>query len=351
VPEGFRSMEVAVDTPTGPVTVVVASSTEDRDEPVGVLVASLGVAVPVVVAVLGVVVWLLVGRTLAPVEAMRAEVAEISAERLDRRVPEPGGGDEVQRLARTMNEMLDRLEAADRRLRRFTADASHELRTPLTRMRTELEVDLAGGSGRSPEQLERSLLAEVLHLQAMVEGLLATARLDAGVGGFEPVPVDLDDIVLREAEQSRAALEAAGSTVTLRVSRVSAALVEGDPLQLASVVRNLLDNACRHADSEVEVVLWEQGDSVVLEVSDDGPGVPEPAREVVFEPFGRAEESRSTTGGGPGLGLAIVREVAIRHGGSAELVDRAPGAGARFRVVLPRGSGSRAPLVYRTPVR
>ena len=204
------------------------------------------------VLILALLTWWLTGRTLRPVDKMRAEMAEISGTNLGRRVREPDTGDEIDRLARTMNETLDRLEDAVRRQQRFVADASHELRGPLTRIRSELEVDLARPDCADPTATERSVLDEAIGLQHLVDDLLQLARSDAGAAEMTAVPVDLDDIVLREARRLRDR-----GRVVIDTSRVSAAQVIGDRNQLGRAVQNLLDNAERHAVTTVTVTLDE----------------------------------------------------------------------------------------------
>ena len=161
------------------------------------------VAVPAVIALLGALTWWLTGRTLRPVEKMRLELAEITGTNLGRRVVEPATGDEVDRLAHTMNETLDRLEDSIRRQQRFVGDASHELRGPLTRIRSELEVDLATGEPNDPSATERSVLRETIDLQHLVDDLLQLARSDDGLAEMTFELIDLDDIVLREARRLR----------------------------------------------------------------------------------------------------------------------------------------------------
>jgi signal transduction histidine kinase len=268
-----------------------------------------------------------VGRALHPVESIRARVAEIGGSgRIDRRVPEPAGHDEVWRLARTMNEMLQRLQAAAERQRRFVADASHELRSPLASLRTQLEVSrdyAARRVGAVDDQL-----AEVERMECLVGDLLLLAKADERRLVVRSRPVDLREVVLDEVER-------AGSRVRVRLDTagVAAATVHGDREELARVVRNLLDNAVRYARDRVELSLAERNRHVELSVADDGPGVPAAARERVFERFARLDEGRARDAGGTGLGLAIVREVVVAHGGSVT-VDSAPGA--RFVINLPR---------------
>jgi signal transduction histidine kinase len=225
--------------------------------------------------------------------------------------------------------MLSRLERSVDRQQRFVADASHELRSPLTRMRAELEVDLAAGpDGVARDRLE-SLREEVMGLQDLVEDLLHLARADAADIPLRAEPVDLDDVVLREGRRIQA-----GGRVTVDLSGVSAAQVTGDPAQLTRAIRNLADNAERHAAARVTFTLSETSSSAVLAVGDDGPGIPPEHASAVFERFGRVDLARSRATGGSGLGLAIAREIVERHGG-ALVLDPAHHPGARFVMTLP----------------
>jgi signal transduction histidine kinase len=283
--------------------------------------------IPLAVVALVAVVWLIVGRTLRPVERIRTEVASIDMAELDRRVPVPGGGDEIARLAVTMNDMLARLESSSRRQQQFVADASHELRTPLTRMRTELEVDERDPQHADPSATRRSQLDEIAGLQQMIDDLLLLARSDAGTPSTESETVDLDDIVLDE-------VRAVGpSVVTIDTTHVSGAQVVGSRRELQRVVRNLLDNARRHARDSVVVSLDERDGSARLVVSDDGPGIAPEDRQKALERFTRLDASRSGAGRS-GLGLAIVDDIVRRHGGGTA-IDEAPGGGARVTVTLP----------------
>jgi signal transduction histidine kinase len=307
----------------------VAAPLDDVRESVRALLVTLVFLIPVVTALLATLVWLLVGRTLRPVEQIRAQVAAIGLRELDRRVPEPPGRDEIARLAGTMNEMLDRLDASNRQQQQFVADASHELRTPLARLRTEIEV--AQGVSPNDDAVLSSLLEEVENLQRLTDDLLVLARSDAGADDREGRPVDLDDVVLEEVR----AVDARGRDIDTR--QVSAAQVVGHRDQLRRVVANLLDNAVRHAADSVSLSLAETDRVVKLEVTDDGPGIPAGRRAEVFERFGRLDESRTGGSGGIGLGLAIAREVVERHGGTI-VVDPDYEAGARFVVTLPSSS-------------
>lgn len=325
----FRVLSRTVGTGASGRTLHVAQNSDDLVDIVRGLVLGLLVGVPVVAAVLATLVWALVGRTLRPVELIRAEVDDISGSDLARRLPVPDQADEIARLAGTMNQMLERIDVAGRRQRQFVADASHELRTPLTRIRTELEVDVSQPELADPVTTTTEVLGEVVALQDLLDNLLFLARSDEGQLLHERRPVDLDDVVLREVQRARAE-----SPVEIDTSRVSAAHVEGDATQLSRLVRNLLSNAVRHANGRVDVALSESIGSVSFSVTDDGPGVPVAARERIFERFGRGDDARARDEGGAGLGLAIVSDIVRRHAGSVRYDDSFNG-GARFVVELP----------------
>jgi signal transduction histidine kinase len=293
------------------------------------LVTSLAWIIPVLGLALGVLIWWLVGGTLQPVENMRLEVAEIGATDLQRRVPRPGTNDEIDRLAATMNEMLARLENSVGRQQRFVADASHEMRSPLTRIRSELEVDLADATDSGHKAVLEGLLEEVLGMQHMVEDLLLLARSDAGHTPSVFERLDLDDLVLKEARRIQS-----HQRVEVDLSAVSGAHVVGDAGQLTRAIRNILDNAERHATTRVVLSLVESEDMAVLVVADDGPGIPDQATARVFERFTRLDEARTAETGGTGLGLAISREIVERHQGMISLVT-ADGPGARFELRIP----------------
>lgn len=307
----------------------VAVSTEEVADSTAALVPLLGIGLPVLLLVVAGTTWVVTGRALRPVERMRAEVAGISDDRLDRRVPVPGSRDEVHRLALTMNEMLGRLESSRERQQRFVSDASHELRSPLASIRQTAEVAQAHPGALPEGELAEAVLEEGLRMQRIVEQMLVLTRADErGVRPREEV--DLDDLALAQAR--RVARE--GLRVDTR--GVAPARVLGDSAALTQVVRNLVDNAARHADATVAVGLVEQTGGAVLFVDDDGAGVPPEERERVFERFVRLDESRSRDAGGSGLGLAIVREIVRAHGGEAHVED-SPLGGARFVVRLPSG--------------
>ncbi|MCU1378657.1 MAG: putative two-component sensor kinase [Acidimicrobiales bacterium] len=305
----------------------VAASADPIEEDRVALRNSLLLGVPVVLAAVAAITWFLVGRTLRPIESIRAEVASIAGRDRGRRVPRPEGDDEVARLAATMNEMLERTDVAAEHQQRFVADASHELRSPLTRMRTELEVDLAHPELAQPIETHRRVLAGIDRMERLADDLLALARGEGGLLRRREV-LDLDDVVLDEVARIRPS-----TTVTLDASQVSAAQVAGDRVALARVISNLVDNAVRHAVRSVRVTLQERGDVVHLTVADDGPGIGAADRERIFDRFVRLDDGRSPNGGN-GLGLAIVRELVVAHGGIVSVGERAE-RGAVLVVTLP----------------
>ncbi len=263
--EDYRLWGQRAATPEGPVTVYVGSSLESAQEVTGRVTRLLLLGLPLVLALLAGAIWLVIGRTLRPVERIRAEVAEISERDLDRRVPLPGTGDEVQRLAETMNQMLDRLESAALHQRDFVANASHDLQSPLTVIRTELDVAAAHPDATDWPQTVQTLRVEADRMERLVRDLLFLARADA-TPAAAPGMVDLDDVVLEEVARARAA-----TRLEIDTSAVSAAPVRGSRDDLARLVRNLLANACAHAASRVVVTTGQVGDAEVLVVEDDGP--------------------------------------------------------------------------------
>ncbi|MFE0257177.1 ATP-binding protein [Streptomyces sp. NPDC059010] len=275
---------------------------------------------PLLLAVVAGVTWLVTRRALRPVEGIRGEMAAITAsEDLARRVPVPDTHDEVARLALTTNETLAALETSVERQRRFVADASHELRSPIASLRTQLEVGAA-----HPELLDLDgAVQDTVRLQGLAADLLLLARLDAGE---RPGDTRLDlGALAREEAEGRVNVTVAADAVTVAGSRG----------QLGRVLTNLLDNAQRHARSAVTVTVREEGGWAVAAVADDGDGVAEADRERIFGRFVRLDEARSRDDGGAGLGLAIARDVAVRHGGTLT-VGPAPAGGARFELRLPQ---------------
>jgi signal transduction histidine kinase len=328
--ESYRVWAITVASEQGPISAFVGASPESVSEPVATVKHALWVGIPVIVVLFAAATRLLVGRALAPVEEIRNEVAEFSSSNLSQRISAPPGQDEVALLARTMNDLLARLEAASKRERQFVADASHELQSPLAAFRTQLEVAAAHPDGVDWPSLATDLLDDCDRLERLTKDLLTLAKLDA-----QPTPaldlLDLDVIVAEEAGRARTS-----TSVVVDTAGVAAGPVRGDREDLRRLIRNLLDNAVRHAESRVDVAVRGRDDDVELKVADDGPGIASSDRPRVFERFVRLDADRARHGdGGAGLGLAIARAVAERHGGTIEIVDGHDGAGACFLVRLP----------------
>jgi signal transduction histidine kinase len=322
---GAPAQDVAYD--AAPVTaagsnflVVGMASLAEVRHSVRTLWSGLRLGIPLVVLVVAFVAWFLAGRALRPVEAMRQEVENISATTLQRRVREPRSHDEVARLARTMNSMLGRLQASRDHERQFLSDASHELRSPLASMRAQLET----GSWSSDAD---GVKAEAERLAHIVDDLMDLAKADEAAP--PTADTDLDEVVLEEV-----AAIAPTSSIVIDTATVGAARLIGDRQSLARMVRNLVDNAVRHASSHVAVQLTNVDGVVTVTVDDDGEGVADEDRERIFERFTRTDSSRARNTGGVGLGLAVVRATARRHGGDVRY-ETAPSGGARFVVTLP----------------
>jgi signal transduction histidine kinase len=273
------------------------------------------------------VIWLVLGGALARLDRIRAEVDTIGPGQLERRVRGGGTRDEVGRLVATMNRMLARLDEAARRQRRLVADVSHDLQAPLAAQRVSLELALTDPGSADSEQLRRDVLGATAEMERLVDDLLVLAAADEGAP-VDTSAVDLDVIVLEEAARARHT-----GSATVDTTRVSAGPVRANPSELRRVVRNLLDNAVTHATSDVGLRLDTVGGQVVLDVVDDGPGVPEHERERVFERFHRGDPARTRGAPGTGLGLAIARGLAERAGGRLVLLESE--SGAVFRLTLP----------------
>jgi len=313
----------------GPVVIRAGTPIDDVTEGITALVRGLGVAIPVATLVLALLVWLIVGRVLRPVEAIRAEVADISSSSRGRRVLEPAVRDEVTRLAHTMNDMLDRLERSAESQRRFVADASHELRTPLTRIRTELDVALARTGSADSEATLRSVRDDVIELARLVDDLLVLARIDDATQVRRREILDLDDVVLREVERLHG-----DRVIDVDLSALSGAQVVGDATALGRVVRNLLDNAMVHGQGPISVSLREDHGDALLTVTDHGNGVDPQQAEHLFERFERADGARTRASGGTGLGLSIARAIITEHQGTVGF-DPTFDGGARVQVRVP----------------
>jgi two-component system, OmpR family, sensor kinase len=320
-------------------TVVVAIPLADVQQTLSRLMGLEVIVSLAVLAALGVAAWLLIKRDLRPLEAMAVTADAIAAGDLSRRVRPAEPRTEVGRLGLSLNTMLSRIEeafaeraATEEKLRRFLADASHELRTPLTSIRGYSEVFARAKD--DPEDLElamRRIEEESKRMGVMVEELLVLARLGEGRKP-EKLPVDLARVVDDAVNDARAAAPARDITL----QSVEVADVLGLDHQLRQVVANLLNNALRHTpeSAHVRVALTAHDGQAQLAVADDGPGLDPDVAAKVFEPFYRADVSRTRETGGAGLGLAIVAAIVDAHGGGVRL-DTAPGAGATFTVTLP----------------
>lgn len=320
---------VAAEREGGDWVVVSGRSTATADETLAVVGILLAIAVPLVVLLVGVTTWIAVGRSLAPVERMRRQVSAVTASDLSQRVDDPGTGDELGRLAHTMNDMLARLEGSQRAQRRFISDASHELKSPLAVLRQYAEVAAAHPDRVSPDELTETVLSEGSRLERLVQGMLVLARADEHALTLVPADVDVDDILYAEAER----LGASGG-IAVDASGIRPVRIRADVGLLRQAARNLVDNAARHATATVALACSVDAGWAIITIEDDGPGVPEAERERVFERFVRLDDARSRDAGGSGLGLAIVREIALSHGGSVRIGDASLG-GARVELRLP----------------
>ncbi len=322
--ETYRIWAVAAPRPDGPVTVYVGRSLETVHEALATLTTALLVGLPLLALLLALALWLLVGRALRPVEGLRREVATISVRELDRRVVVPATRDEVARLASTMNDLLSRLDEAAARERDFVGNASHELLGPVASFRTQLEVALTHPAATQWEDLASDLLEDTLGMERLVKDLLFLARADADQLRLNAEPCDLGELAREQVHQLpetgvRVSVEGTSSPVT------------GDRAALGRLLRNLLENAVRHARSRVVVELSPRG----LVVSDDGAGIDPESRERVFDRFFQADPARSRTMPGAGLGLAIARSIAERQGGTLTLAEGSRLGGADLVVTLP----------------
>jgi signal transduction histidine kinase len=314
-----------------PVTIMVGTPTSLLSQLRDRFTSSLLLGFPVILLIAAAAVWLIVGRALRPVERIRLAVTDITSLDLSRRVPEPGTADEIGQLARTMNDMLDRLEAAARRQRRFVADTSHELRTPLAAIRTTLEVGLA-----HPDQAPWTVIAnraaqQSNRLEELVQQLLMLARADERALTVHEEHVDVGQL-LRDVA---ATTVSPGVDIRTEITGTPTAL--GDAAHLTRLARNVVDNAVRHATATVHLAAVTSDGHVTIDVTDDGPGVPVADRERIFDRFVRLDSSRERGNGNgtTGLGLAIARELATAHHGTITASDNPAGDGARFTIRLP----------------
>jgi len=307
---------------------VVGATSQDRAETLSSFRDELLIAGPAALVVATLAGYGLAGVALRPVETMRRRAAAVSAEALGERLPVPQTHDELERLGKTLNEMLARLEDALQREREFVADAGHELRTPLTLLRTELELALrqAGSPDELREALRRSI-EEADRLSQLAESLLLVARSDHGRLPLQLATVDVDELFAStvsrfEWRSPEEPIEPSPSGLRL----------EGDRLRLEQALGNIVDNALRHGEAPVRLSAVRVDGRVEIHVRDRGPGFSPAFLEHAFERFTRSDTGRSA--GGAGLGLAIVEAIAEAHGGEAHAANQ-PGGGADVWLALP----------------
>jgi signal transduction histidine kinase len=327
-----RLLATPVLTSSETVVVVAGASLEDRDEALGLLRNQLLLGGPLALGLASLAAYLLAGAALRPVEAMRTRAAEISARAPGLRLPQPGGDDEVARLARTLNEMLGRLEESLTRQRRFVAEASHELRTPLASLKAELELALR--RPRTLQELQAALASaaeETDRLARLADELLLLARSDEGELALQVARLDARQLLEGVARRFDARAREAGRTLT--VDADGDVVVAGDSLRLEQALGNLVDNAFRHGAGAVSLEAGSANGLALLSVQDEGSGFPPGFVPHAFRRFSRGGEARSA-GGGAGLGLALVDAIARAHGGRATAAE---GPGARVTLSLPSG--------------
>jgi signal transduction histidine kinase len=309
-----------------PVIVITSTATSLRRQVNETFAQLLVIGVPGLLVLACATIWLVVGRALRPVERIRRAAGAITYADRSGRVPEPGTDDEIGRLAHTMNDMLARLEDSAARQRRFVADASHELRTPLTAIRTGLEVGLAHPEGAPWPDIARRAVRQSERLEQLTAQLLLLAKSDAGRLAGRRQPADLHALLT----EMTTAIPAPGISVDVSVPQGTT--VNGNPDELSRMFRNLADNAVRYARCQV-LISAEAADPLVVEVIDDGPGIPASERERVFGRFVRLDPGRGHADGSSGLGLAIAREIAAAHGATIVLAE-AEGGGTRAVVTF-----------------
>ncbi|HKT84259.1 MAG TPA: ATP-binding protein [Solirubrobacterales bacterium] len=306
--------------------VVVGTSTEARDESLTDLLQLLLLGGPIALILASLAAYGVAALALHPVEAMRARASEISAAEPDQRLPVPPTSDEVARLGRTLNEMLERLGEALEHERSFVADASHELRTPLAILRTELELALA--EGRSPQELREAIASaaeETDRLTQLSEDLLTIAQTERGELPLKVTRVNLIEALEGVERRFSRRAEAEGRSIEVTGPRVE---IAADRLRLDQAIGSVVDNALRYGGGTIFLGVEPGEEEVQIFVRDQGPGFPASFIPRAFERFSRASSSRRD--GGSGLGLAIVGTVIAAHGGEVHAANWEEGAEIRF---------------------
>jgi signal transduction histidine kinase len=302
----------------GRLVVVIGESLAQRQQSLGSLRALLVVGGPLALLIASLVGSALAAFALRPVERMRRRAAAITAGSPRERLPVPPANDEIGRLGRTLNEMLERLESAFARERAFVSDASHELRTPLAILRTELEIALRGKRRRDDlEAAVRSAADETIRLSELAESLLVIARADQGRLPIRTADLYADDLLETLARRFGPRARAEGRTV--RAEPAPGVELHGDGARIEQALGNMVENALRHGRGQVTLSAAAVNGQVELHVRDAGPGFPPEFLPDAFERFSRADEGR--TGGGTGLGLAITAAIAGAHGGTARAAN------------------------------
>ena len=309
--------------------VSVAVSLEDVEDSTAALVLPLVIGLPLLLLLVGGTTWVVATRALAPVERIRREVEQITGDRLDRRVPEPPSRDEIHRLARTMNQMLGRLQDSRDRQQQFVSDASHELRSPLASIRQTAEVARTHPGALPEGELADAVLEESARMQRLVEQLLLLTRADAGAITQAHHDVDLDDLALAVAGRVRRP----GLRVDTRRDRARPGS-RGPGRRSPRWCRTSSTTPPGTPTMSIALAVRETEEGVELVVEDDGPGIPAEHRQRVFDRFVRLDEARARDAGGSGLGLAIVQEIVTAHDGTVDVSSSDLG-GARFAVRLP----------------
>jgi heavy metal sensor kinase len=328
----WRLLAVRAGVQRSRLVLVVGRSLSGRNETLARLRRELSFAAPAALLLAALAGYLLAGAALRPVEAMRRRAGAISAETPGRRLPVPPAGDEISRLATTLNDMLDRLEAALQHERRFVSDASHELRTPLALLRTELELALRRPRTHAElEEAVRSAAEETERLTRLAEDLLLIARSDQGSLPIRAQPIAAGDVLGTIAARFEPRAREQGREIHVEIAddpRVTA-----DPARLEQAIGNLVDNALVHGAGPITLTAQGSPAGVELHVLDEGPGIPDAFAERAFDRFSRADAARGR--GGSGLGLAIVHAIAEAHDGSAGISNR-EGGGADSWISVPR---------------
>jgi len=317
------------------VTIITGTSTDLLRQVDTEFLRHLLLGLPVILLLAAGAVWLVVGRALRPVEKIRRAAGYITSADLSHRVPEPGTRDEIGHLAETMNAMLQRLEDSAHRQRRFVADASHELRSPLAGIRTTLEVGLAHPDRAPWPVIAQRAAEQSIRLEQLLQELMILAKADeqALTGRLEETDVRplLTDLVR----------DLPATATSIQVTLPPHLQTVGNPRNLTRLFGNVLDNAVRHAATTVKIAGWATGPHIIIEISDDGPGIPDCERERIFDRFVRLDSSRVRTTGSSGLGLALAREIASAHHGDIQAADH-PDGGARLIIRLPIAPGASA---------